>query len=235
MAEQLRAAYRGAVPRYRQDDESEVQSRHHRRLWTILRSICLSFPFPIAVLDAGCGTGRYFHCLENVDRLIGLDVSPDMLKGARDPVLGEQVSARRIDLICDNIFHSAFPPGAFDFIYSLGMFGNGCPVTSDICERFFTWLKAGGKLFFDVLSVVHLPWRIQMRRSARNIAYPLFPPRIRRRLDQRAARMPLCALTRSDLEEIMGVTSFSEFDISVHRDGSPRWGGAHLECLAVKS
>ncbi|HMJ66524.1 MAG TPA: class I SAM-dependent methyltransferase [Candidatus Binatia bacterium] len=235
MAEQLRAAYRGAVPRYRRDDESEVQSRHHRRLWTILRSIGMSFSFPIAVLEAGCGTGRYFHCLENVDLLMGLDVSSDMLKGAGNPVLREQVSARRIDLICENVFHVAFPPGSFDFIYSLGMFGNGCPVTSEICERFFTWLKAGGKLFFDVLSLANLPLRVQMRRTARRLAYPLFPARVRRRLDQRAARMPLFALSRSDLEDIMRSTSFSEFDVSIQADGLPRWGGAHLECLAVKS
>jgi SAM-dependent methyltransferase len=234
IAEQLRTAYRRVVPRYRRDDELEVQSSNHRRLWAILRSVCLSFPFPITVLEAGCGTGRYFHCLQNVERLVGLDVSPDMLEGAANPVLREHVSVGHIDLVCENVFRTTFPPGTFDFIYSLGMFGNGCPMTPEIGERFFRWLRGGGKLFFDVLSSANLPFRVQMRHRARRIAYPLLPPRMRRRLDRRQARMPLCALNGAELNAIMGRTPFDEFYISIQTDGPTRWGGAHLECLAVK-
>ncbi len=201
----------------------------------MLRNICLSFPFPITVLEAGCGTGRYFHCLENVEQLVGVDVSPDMLRGAENPVRREHVSIGRIELICENIFEATFAPGTFDFIYSLGMFGNGCPITSEVGQRFFNWLRGGGKLFFDVLSAGNLPLRIQMRRRARRIAYPLLPPRIRRRLDQRQARMPLCALNGTELDRIMRLTPFDEFYISIQQDVPTRWGGAHLECLAVKS
>jgi SAM-dependent methyltransferase len=232
--ERLKAAYQHVVPKYRHDDEIEIQSTNHRRLWAILRGISLSFPSPATVLDAGCGTGRYFHCLENVDQLVGVDVSPDMLKAAEHPVLSDQVSANRIDLRCENIFRSSFAPGTFDFIYSLGMFGNGCPVTLDICKRFFDWLKPGGKLFFDALSVTSLPLRIRVRRGARRVAYALLPGRIKRRLDEREARMPLFALSKSDLEELMEATHFTSVHICRQACDSPLWDGIHLECVALR-
>ena len=234
VGQQLKAAYQNVVPRYRRDDEIEVQTPNHRRLWTMLRSICLSFPIPTTVLDAGCGTGRYFHCLENVKHLIGVDVSPEMLKAAEDPVLSEQITVPRIDLTCQNIFRASFAPATFDFIYSLGMFGNGCPVTTQICERYFSWLKPGGKLFFDALSVTNLPLRIRLRHSARRLTCAVLPARLKRRLDERQARMPLFALTCSALAALMQTTPFADFHISTHTPESRLWGGVRLECLALK-
>ncbi len=37
----------------------------------------------IDVLDAGCGTGRHFHCLQHVRLLVGVDISAEMLRAAR--------------------------------------------------------------------------------------------------------------------------------------------------------
>ena len=34
------------------------------------------------VLEIGCGTGLYFSCLSNISKLIGLDVSPEMIERA---------------------------------------------------------------------------------------------------------------------------------------------------------
>jgi SAM-dependent methyltransferase len=234
VGEQLKAAYRAVMPRYRQDDEIEVRSANHRRLWLILRSICESFPRPTTVLDVGCGTGRYFHCLENVQHLVGLDVSPEMLAAAESPVLAESVSIPRVELMCQNVFDASFAPETFDFIYSLGMFGHGCPVTAEICERFWTWLKRGGKLFFDVLSIGRLPLRVQLRRTAGRMIYPVLPPPIKRRMDARKSRVPLCALTRAELEAVMRSTNFADFHISSKTCESPLWDGVHLECLALK-
>jgi SAM-dependent methyltransferase len=234
VGQHLRAAYRAIVPRYRCDDEVEVRSPNHRRLWIILRSICQSFPVPTTVLDAGCGTGRYFHCLDNVQRLVGLDVSPEMLAAAQDPVLAESINIPRVELVCANIFEASFPPDTFDFIYSLGMFGHGCPVTAEICERFSRWLRPGGKLFFDALSVDHLALRVRLRKTAGRVAYPLLPPALKRRMDERKAHVPLCALTRSELEHVMHSASFTDFHISSESCQSPLWDGVHLECLALK-
>src|SRR5262245_31570719 len=124
----IRAAYRNVSHKYRQDDEAEVMTENHRRLADTLHQISLSFGRPISVLDAGCGTGRYFHCLKNVDLLVGVDLCPEMLEAARDPVRHDWVEAKSIRLLCENIYQASFPRETFDFIYSLGMFGNGSPL-----------------------------------------------------------------------------------------------------------
>jgi SAM-dependent methyltransferase len=235
VTEQLKAEYREGTPRYRLDDEIEVQTANHRHLWNLLRELCLSFEAPITALDAGCGTGRYFHCLENVRRLVGVDVSPDMLKAAENPVLADEIKAPHIDLICENIFRVSFPPATFDFIYSLGMFGHGCPVTVEICERFFQWLKPGGKLFFDAVNAFDLPLKVRVRKAVGRVVYRALPKPIQRRWDARRARLPLFALSRSDLETIMESTSFPNFEIATEICDSPLWDGIHLECLALKT
>ncbi len=108
-------------------------------------------------MGAGCGTGRYFHCLESVERLVGLEISEDMLAAAQNPVRKEQITAARIEPRRENVYLSSFPPQSFHFIYSLGMFGHGCPVTVEVCNRFCQWLKAGGKLLFNVVDFSGLP------------------------------------------------------------------------------
>src|SRR2546421_9276181 len=91
MEEQITAGYRDITVQYRRDDEVEVLSANHERLTHSLQQICRSFQHPIIVLDAGCGTGRYFHCLENVQSLTGIDISEEMLAAAANPVLNDKI------------------------------------------------------------------------------------------------------------------------------------------------
>jgi hypothetical protein len=128
-----------------------------------------------------------------------------------------------------------FPPGSFELIYSLGMFGNGCPVTVDICNRFHRWLAPGGKLFFNTIDLGGLPLWYRARRQARDIAYPLLTRSCRKRLDERQARLPFCALSKRELRRILTESEFSVFELQSSACESPLWQGRHLECLAVKS
>src|SRR3954453_15481500 len=96
-AENIRASYREVTPKYREDDEIEVKTENHQHLERTLGEISSSFGRPIVVLDAGCGTGRYFHCIRNVQRLVGIDVSPDMLKAAESPVRASQIDTSDIE------------------------------------------------------------------------------------------------------------------------------------------
>src|SRR5689334_17015007 len=86
VGERVRAGYEEIATQYRDDDEIEVASANHHRLEGILNLISSSFRRPITVLDIGCGTGRYFHCLRNVNKLTGLDLSAEMLRAAQNPV-----------------------------------------------------------------------------------------------------------------------------------------------------
>src|SRR5919199_3734443 len=77
---------------YRESDELEVTNENHKRYCSILADISRSCGDRISVLDLGCGTGRYFHCLQHVERLIGIDIALDMLKHARSPVKSNKIN-----------------------------------------------------------------------------------------------------------------------------------------------
>jgi SAM-dependent methyltransferase len=232
--ENLCASYREQSARYRCDDEIEVTTGHHRHLRGVLEELSGGFGRPISVLDVGCGTGRYFHCLRNVETLVGIDISPEMLQAAEHPVREQEVTARTICLRRANAFAAAFPAESFDLIYSLGMFGFGCPVTVDICDRFHAWLKPGGTLFFNTIDRSSLPLAARARRRARGWVYPALPRRWRAILDERSNRAPMHDLTRPELEAILRASRFRRFTVRRHGCDSPLWRGAHLECLAVR-
>src|ERR1700722_865570 len=98
VGESISASYAQVAARYRCDDEIEVTTENHAHLRNILGAISSSFGRPISVLDAGCGTGRYFYCLKNVKCLTGIDISQEMLRIAGSPVRQEEITAGTIEL-----------------------------------------------------------------------------------------------------------------------------------------
>src|SRR2546430_17237115 len=97
-----REHYKNYAVGYRERDD-DVECPMHKDLCDILARVSDSFKHLISVLDLGCGTGRYFHCLQSTQRIIGVDVSLDMLAQARHPVRTSKITAS-VDLICANIF-----------------------------------------------------------------------------------------------------------------------------------
>jgi SAM-dependent methyltransferase len=236
VGEVIEAEYREITAQYRRDDEIEVASDNHERLRCKLRDICRSFPRPIRVLDMGCGTGRHFHCLDNVAELIGIDICEDMLQAARDPVRSGEISVPHVQLLCANIYLQSFPPESFDFIYSLGMFGHGCPVTRELCDQVYQWLKPGGRFFFNLVDFAGLPWWYRARRQLRSVIYPLLPRSCRNLLDKREQRAPFFGLTQRQLENILRQTRFAgSFSVRTEFCNSPLWSGTHLESVAYKN
>ncbi len=228
----LRAGYAVGALQYREDDEIEITSPHHKRIAEILASISSSFGRRISVLDLGCGTGRYFYCLRNVDRLVGMDITPEMLTAARRPVNAEQISAANVELVQGNLFFASFPPHSFDFIYSMGMFGHGCPITVEVCDKLHSWLKPGGRLFFDTIDVAGLPVATQIKKRARKTLYRIAPLPVKQMLDRRVNDTPFFGLTRWELEKILSASKFSTFKVTSEVCESPLWQGRHLECVA---
>lgn len=233
--ETIKAGYREVYSQYRRDDEIEVTTGNHHRICATLQRICVSFPQPIKVLDVGCGTGRYFHCLTNVEALTGMDISEEMLRAAETPVRQELIAVKNIRRIRGNIYLTSFEPGSFDFIYSLGMFGNGCPVTAELCNKFHDWLLPGGKLFFNTVDFAGLPLWYRARRQARHFVYPMLGRRLQSILDERESRQPSFPMNREELEDEMRQTKFPVFQVTSHICESPLWTGRHLECIASKA
>jgi len=230
----INAGYREITAQYRRDDEIEVQTKNHQRLSQSLKQICRSFPHTISVLDVGCGTGRYFHCLDNTHRLTGIDISEEMLSSAASPVRASEITVKNIRLIRQNIYLAEFPPYSFDLIISLGMFGHGCPVTVEICNKLSEWLKPGGKLYFNVVDFAGLPFWYRIRRQVRKIIYPRLPKRLKQILDEREQRSPFFGLTKTQLEKVLAASCLTNYTVSSHACQSPLWNGRHLECLATK-
>jgi ubiquinone/menaquinone biosynthesis C-methylase UbiE len=231
----IKADYREATVQYRRDDEIEVGTENHRHLASTLKKLCRSFSHPVKVLDVGCGTGRYFHCLENVAQLTGMDISEEMLAAARDPVRSNEITAKNIALLRGNVYLQSFPPESFHVIYSLGMFGHGCPVTVEICDKFHRWLRPGGRIFFNLVDFGGLPLWYRARRQLRDAIYPILGKGLRAVLDKREQRSPFFSLTKQQLEQVMLRTRFrSSFSVVSQRCRSPLWNGRHLECLAAK-
>lgn len=233
--ETIKAGYRAVSSQYRQDDEVEVTTANHHRICATLQRICVSFPHPIKTLDVGCGTGRYFHCLTNVEELVGMDISEDMLHSAETPVRGELISVKKIRRVRGNIYLSSFEPESFHFIYSLGMFGNGCPVTVELCNKFYDWLVPGGKVFFNTVDFAGLPLWYRARRLARQFVYPMLSRRLQCVLDERESRHPSFSMNQGELEDLIRRTEFRVFQVNSHVCESPLWNGRHLECIASKA
>jgi SAM-dependent methyltransferase len=230
----IRSSYSPSAAKYRSDDEIEIRTENHRHPRAILSGLCLSFGRSINVMDVGCGTGRYFYCLKNVNRLVGLDITEEMLKMARNPVRREAISIGKIELRCGNAFTADFPSQSFDLIYSLGMFGYGCPLTPEILDRFYEWLAPGGRLFFDAVDVATLPLWYRAKCGIRHLVTPLLAGRLKNAAAPREKPLPFFVLTKKELERTMQGSPFAQFSVTSQVCQSPLWRGVHLECEAIK-
>jgi SAM-dependent methyltransferase len=110
------------------------------------------------VLDLGCGTGRSFAAIQNCVRIIGIDLSTEMLHVAKRKF---ENRAPEIDLVRADIFSLPLREGvaAFDAIISIGVLGVHVPVTEDLLSRLRSLLKNdSGRLLFDT-NVARRHWR----------------------------------------------------------------------------
>ena len=171
--------------RYRAHDETARAGEAVSHLAGWLRAICERFGKPIDVLDLGCGTGRYFHALANVKRLVGIDVSRPMLERAKRPVGTVDVPPDRVNLIEDDFLRHEFEPGEFDLVYAIGVLGEHSPLDDSTAARVARWLAPGGRFAFTAVhpSSPTVP-RTLKRRVAERIA-PLVPAAWRRTLRER--------------------------------------------------
>ena len=163
----MKVAYSKTASQYRSNDKAHITSSEHLKLRERLANLSASFQKQITVLDFGCGTGRHFHCFRNVKHLVGVDVSPAMLREAANPVLQSEIQVQKIELRCGDIYSTNFEDGTFDLIVCFGVFGNGCAPTEALLNKMFGWLAPGGRLLFDVFDPGSLPALRRYRKMLR--------------------------------------------------------------------
>ena len=230
----LQDTYRKAAAEYRRDDEIEVRTDHHCWIWKTLADLSSSFEREISTLDAGCGTGRHFHCLKSVKRLVGLDLSPEMLRAARVPIRTELISAKEVELICGDVHKVTFPSRSFDLIYSLGMFGYGCELTVEVLNKFHDWLSPEGILLIDVSDSSGVLRSVRFRAALRKFAYPMLPAVAQRRIDKRRQGVPFSPVSRKELARLLRQSAFPDWEVYRRPYHSPCWSVDKLECIAAR-
>lgn len=164
----------GFAAAYRESDDAAKDSDTHAGKCQIIRGLSRRFAKPIDVLDLGCGTGRYFHCVSNVKSLVGVDLSEHMLQQARTPVMGGHHHAR---LVRSGLHEVAFKPRSFDLVICVGVLSLWCPLDTYVLERVAAMLRPDGVFFFTATEYQPVPMTLK-RRMATAVRPVLFgPPR----------------------------------------------------------
>lgn len=213
---------------YRKYDDEFIHTKAYAHIAGKIKELSSSFNRPISVLDVGCGTGRYFHAIHNLEALTGIDVSHNMLEEAKNPYGRTAIAISDIELIEGNFYNYDFGNRKFDFIYSVGVLGEHAPFDEHTCHKLKSLLKDGGKLFFTNVDIE--PRKNAKRKLAETI-YPLLPKNIKAVLDK---RWETCYMTWTQLENIVRKEQFSSYEISRYASEDPKWDGVHLECVAIK-
>jgi len=151
-ADRAAALYDGSYARkYRRHDDEIHAVEAYQAFCTCLTDVCDSFGRRIDVLDLGCGTGRYFVALRNVESLVGIDASADMLAEAAHPVGGDAIDAASIQLIRGDLLTHWFEPASFDLIYSIGVLAEHTPLNEVVADNIHCWLRPGGRFAFTTV------------------------------------------------------------------------------------
>lgn len=229
--EQLRAYYDHCAQDYRQFDEETLDEESPRHTCSVLNEITRSFGRAIDVLDLGCGSGRSFHCLENVRHLRGMDISKQMLEQARRPARSTRVRVQKIELICADFYQATLPKERFDFVYSIGMLGENTPFNAEVCDKLFSMLKPAGALFFTTVDKDSRSEEKSLKKRMAERVLPLMPAGLKERWQE---QLQSFYVSEVELRGVMETSRFSRYHITRHACVSARWSGTHFECLAYK-
>lgn len=213
---------------YRAYDEHFINEPSYPHFGGIIRKVSASFGKPISVLEVGCGTGRYFHTLQNTAHLTGIDISEHMLELARHPLKENEVNIPDIRLIAGSVYEHDFGNQQFDFIYCIGVLGEHVPLTDAMLSKLYKLLNDKGILF---TTVVNLDARKNIKRKLAEAAYPMMPQRVKQVLDE---RWKSNYLTLQQLKALMTTSPFTNYDIENYTSEDKGWKGGHYEVTARK-
>lgn len=225
--------YEDSSAKYRKGDDEGYGHYSLAYFREQIGTITSAFQRKLSILDLGCGTGRYFHCLKNAEKITGVDVSESMLMLAKNPTRKHEIEAADIELICSDVHSVSLPAESFDFIYSIGLFGLHSPFNVDLCDKVFTWLKPGGKMYLYVMDAA-TPQESNWKREIAVKIFPILPGWLKTRI---FLRMDDFSVTEQDLRLIMAESLFTDVEIIRSRDLDPEqrvWRRMWFSCMASR-
>jgi SAM-dependent methyltransferase len=209
--------------RYRVHDDAIRDGELVTRFSGWLGGICDRFDRDIDILDLGCGTGRYFHALRHVRRLVGIDVARPMLDEARHPVGVPAVGA---ELVHGDFLSYEFGDRQFDLVYSVGVLAEHSPFDEAVAARVRRWLTPGGRFAFTAVHPLSLSVHRTLKRRAAELVLPMSSGSLRRALRARLMRDGLYA-DEERLHEVLEAAGF------VVESLEPYQSDVHLHTMAV--
>ena len=198
--------------RYRSRDQEldDVGSYHALVQW--VGAVCDRFDHPIDVLDLGCGTGRYFWGLRQVNTLTGLDASAPMLAEAAHPTRAGEIGARQISLVNGDLATHQFPDGSFDLVYSIGVLAEHVALTRSLVERVARWLKPGGRFAFTTIDPQSPDVPVTLQRRVATAVLPIAPGPVGQALHHRLMAGGMYGDERWIREQLRGLFSIETID-----------------------
>jgi SAM-dependent methyltransferase len=209
--------------RYSETDRAVAADAAFVRLSAWLAGLCHGFGRSIAVLDLGCGTGRYFSALSEVRELVGIDASESMLERAR--LTAALDAAAPVTLIRGDLETCRFEPGRFDLVYAIGVVAEHAPLTDALAQRVSGWLSPGGVFAFTAVHPDSFSIGGSWKRRLGRRTMALAPGLLRRWLRGRWLADGLYA----DESYVIDVLTGAGFTV----ESLERVVDVHLHCLAV--
>jgi len=219
---------------YREQMDTQVAantSGSYRHFGTIVEQLSSSFGRPIVALDLGCGTGRHFNLLKNVERLVAIDLSEHMVEQARNPIFADKITVKSIEYLVGDIYSQELTESTFDLIYCIGVVGEYVPADAAFLRRLHALLRPGGVAFYtatDSRSRVSVPEnaRASFARRALNKSFPLLPLRVRELVN---LYFSPSYTTPARMEKLLRASPFSRHTLVPYQHTSG-WRGTTLGC-----
>jgi SAM-dependent methyltransferase len=233
--DRVKQAFDGEWARvYREQMDTQVvanQSGSYRHYGAILEQLCSSFGRPIVALDLGCGTGRHFNLLNNVERLVAIDLSEHMVDQAHNPIFADKITVKTIEYLVGDVYSAALRESTFDLIYCIGVVGEYVPADAAFLRRLHSLLRPGGIAFFtvtDARSRISVPENARpsfVRRALRK-GFPLLPPLVRELVNRYFSPS---YTTPARMERLLRASPSTRHSLVpyVHTSG---WRGTNLDC-----
>jgi SAM-dependent methyltransferase len=209
----------GYARKYRAHDDEFESSAPSQQLAMWVRGVTERFDGTIDVLDLGCGTGRYFWALTQVNALTGLDASEAMIAEAMHPYRAHEITAQRITLLRGDLLAQTFPPRSFDLVYSIGVLAEHAPLTRGVMLNVHSWLRDDGRFAFTTVHPESPSVPRTTRRRLAKAAGPLLPAVAARAVHQRLLSGGMYAdeaAVRELASELFVIESMDRFTSEAH-------------------